>query len=104
MRLLSIVAAAVLASLLAGCGGGEPVVTDQHGAKFVKHVRQWIPSTSAYPDDMLVDMAANVCRLGDVDKGVQILDNYSQLEADDYRAFAISALDYACPEKGSNGG
>jgi len=104
VKLFSIVAAAVLASLLAGCGGGEPVVTDANGAKFVRHVRHWIPSTSAYSDEMLIDMAANVCRVGNEDDGVRILDNYSELEAEDYSAFAISALDYACPEEGGNGG
>lgn len=58
------------------------------------------PNTSAYDDEMLIDMAENVCRVGNEEDGVRVLDNYDDLEAEDYSAFAISALTYACPDKG----
>lgn len=95
-RLALIPAALLFAAGLTACSSD---VSDDDGAAFVKHVREFIPSTAAYEDDYLIDIAKNVCRLGSVEDGVRILDNYSQLEAEDYRAFATSALTYACPDK-----
>lgn len=44
-------------------------------------------------------MVEHVCQFGDEADGVRILDNYDDLEPEDYSAFAISALAYACPEE-----
>lgn len=96
LRLALLPTIALLTGALAACGSG---VSDEDGKAFVEHVREFIPSTAAYDDESLIDMAEHVCQLGNEEDGVRILDNYRDLEAEDYSAFAISALTYACPDE-----
>lgn len=59
-------------------------------------VRAKVPGARAYTDDQLRSMAENICTLGTVDKAVQILDNFSQIEASDREEVATIALRTAC--------
>jgi hypothetical protein len=63
---------------------------------YLKQVRANIPGAAAYDDDGLLNMANNVCSLGSVDLGVRVLDNYSQIEAEDREELASIALATAC--------
>lgn len=62
---------------------------------YIKKVRANIPGAAAYDDDVFPNMADNVCSLGSVDLGVQVLDNYSAIEAEDRAELATIALDTA---------
>jgi len=75
--------------------GGE--ITETSGKAFIKEMRKSVPGAAAYPDDGILSMAENVCALGKVNLGVQVLDNYSQIEAEDRAEVARIALDTACP-------
>lgn len=104
------VAALAAAFALAGCSsesGGEPAdepagATTTEPAEnsdddvYIKKVRAAIPGAAAYDDDVLHNMAENVCALGSVELGVQVLDNYSQIEAEDREELAAIALKTAC--------
>lgn len=59
---------------------------------FLRDVKANVPGASAYPNDMLLDMAHNICILGNLQQGVEIMDNYSQIDPDYYATFVISAL------------
>ena len=63
---------------------------------YIKKVRANIPGAAAYDDGTLANMATNVCQLGSVDLGIRVLDNYSQIEAEDRRELATIALNTAC--------
>ena len=69
---------------------------EQKEALYVKKVRANIPGAAAYDNGAIVNMGKNVCALGSVDMGVQVLDNYSQIEAEDRAELASIALKYAC--------
>ncbi len=75
--------------------GGE--ITESSGKAFIKEMRKSVRGAAAYDDDVILNMAENVCALGNVDLGVQVLDNYSQIEAEDRAEVARIALDTACP-------
>ncbi len=81
---------------------GEPSSSPTKASKddkekvYIKEVRANIPGAAAYDDGALANMATNVCQLGSVDLGVQVLDNYSQIEAEDRRELATIALNTAC--------
>ena len=75
--------------------GGE--ITETSGKAFIKEMRKSVPGAEAYPDDGILNMAENVCALGNVDLGVRVLDNYSQIEAEDRAEVARIALTTACP-------
>ena len=65
-------------------------------AKYLKKVRANIPTAAAYDDVTLLAMAENVCALGSVDLGVEVLDNYRSIEAEDRAELAGIALKSAC--------
>jgi hypothetical protein len=75
----------------------EGEITEASGKAFVKEMRTNVPGAAAYEDDTILNMAQNVCDLGSVDLGVRVLDNYSQIEAEDRAEVAQIALRTACP-------
>lgn len=80
--------------LVSGCSdslGGEAAQQD-----FLVDVRTNVPGANKADDDYLLNAAQNVCTLGNVDQGVEILDNYSAIEAEDRVEFARIALRTAC--------
>ena len=95
-RLAMLTAAAASTMLLAGCSES---VTDEGVEEFITEVQAYVPSANAYTDDTLRSIASNVCTLGNVDQAVQVLDNYSQIEPEDYEEVARIALDTACAEE-----
>ncbi len=76
----------------------KPTETSEEAkeAAYLKKVRADIPGAVAYDDGLLLNMASNVCSLGSVDLGVEVLDNYSQIEAEDRQELATIALKTAC--------
>ncbi len=95
MRKRSLVAV-VLTATLAGCGGSSSV-TDSGVDAFIAEVHSAVPQTRAYGRDTLRNIAENVCTLGDMG-AVEVLDNYSQIPAQDRDAVARIALETACAQ------
>ena len=90
------------ALLVAGCSGGSGI-SDSNSAAYLSEVRNAIPGAASYTDDQLINMAENVCSVGSTSQGVEVLDNYSEIAAEDRERVAYIALTEACPEESGSG-
>jgi hypothetical protein len=94
--------AAVSVLLVAGCAGGSGI-SDNDSAAYLSEVRNAVPGAASYTDDQLLNMAENVCSVGSTSQGVEMLDNYSEIAAEDRERVAYLALTEACPEESGSG-
>lgn len=91
----------LLASGLSACSTSS-AIPEKSQAALVADLREYIPSTSAYDDKSLLDIANNICSIGR-DDGTRILDNYRSLEAEDYDAFVTVVFGVnGCPDDENN--
>lgn len=90
-RLIALAAAGLVIS---GCGAAPIPAENQQ--PYLNSVRKHVPSAAFFSDDQLLDMAETICTHGDVDRGVDALDNYSLLDAEDREPLASLAVSVAC--------